>query len=65
MAPRILGAVLGSMLEQHLRSSLVKADGNLLGFFERPIAGALGVLVLQVWLSPLLACASGRLRHRN
>jgi len=53
VAPTILGVVLGTMLEEHFFSSLVKADGNFLAFFERPIAGALGVLTLLVWTVPL------------
>jgi putative tricarboxylic transport membrane protein len=53
VAPTILGVVLGTMLEEHFFSSLVKADGNVLAFFERPIAGALGVLTLLVWTVPL------------
>jgi TctA family transporter len=53
VAPTILGVVLGTMLEQHFFSSLVKADGNLLVFFERPIAGALGAVTLLIWLWPL------------
>ena len=53
VAPTILGLVLGNMLEEHFFSSLVKADGRLLAFFERPIAAALGVLVLLIWLAPL------------
>lgn len=53
VAPTILGVVLGTMLEEHFFSSLVKADGNFLAFFERPIAGALGVLTLLVWCWPL------------
>lgn len=53
IAPTILGVVLGTMLEQHFFSSLVKADGNFLVFFERPIAGALGVLTLLIWGAPL------------
>ena len=53
VAPTILGVVLGSMLEQHFFSSLIKADGMLLPFFERPIAGTLGVLTLLIWLWPL------------
>jgi putative tricarboxylic transport membrane protein len=28
---------------------MMKADGNLLGFFERPIAAVLGVITLGVW----------------
>jgi putative tricarboxylic transport membrane protein len=53
IAPTILGVVLGSMLEQHFFSSLIKADGNVLAFFERPIAGALGALTLLIWLWPV------------
>lgn len=60
VAPTILGVVLGTMLEEHFFSSLVKADGNLLAFFQRPIAGVLGALTLAVWLWPLLR----RLRTR-
>jgi putative tricarboxylic transport membrane protein len=53
IAPTILGVVLGSMLEQHFFSSLVKADGNFLVFFERPIAAVLGVVTLLIWTWPL------------
>jgi TctA family transporter len=55
VAPTILGVVLGTMLEEHFFSSLIKADGRLLAFFERPIAGTLGVLVIVLWTSPLWA----------
>lgn len=54
IAPTILGVVLGGMLEQNFVTSMIKADGNLLAFFERPIAGALGLLAILVWLSPIL-----------
>ena len=53
VAPTILGVVLGTMLEEHFFSSLIKADGNFLVFFERPIAGTLGVLCLLIWLWPV------------
>jgi TctA family transporter len=53
VAPTILGVVLGTMLEEHFFSSLVKADGNFLAFFERPIAAGLGALTMLVWLWPL------------
>ena len=53
VAPTILGVVLGTMLEEHFFSSLIKADGNFLVFFERPIAGTLGALCLLIWLWPL------------
>ena len=53
VAPAILGMVLGAMLEENFISSMIKADGRLFAFFERPIAGALGVLVLAVACVPL------------
>jgi putative tricarboxylic transport membrane protein len=53
IAPTILGVVLGTMMEEHFFSSLIKADGNFLAFFERPIAAALGVLTLLIWGWPL------------
>lgn len=38
IAPVILGAVLGKMLEENLVTSLIKSDGDALLFFTRPIA---------------------------
>ena len=49
IAPAILGLVLGEMFEQNFMTSMIKSDGSLLGFFERPIAAALGVLTLAIW----------------
>lgn len=49
VAPLVLGIVLGELLEQSFLTSLIKADGSLLAFFTRPIAGALGVATLVVW----------------
>jgi len=54
VAPAILGMVLGAMLEENFISSMIKAEGSFLAFFERPIAGGLGVLVLVVASVPLL-----------
>jgi TctA family transporter len=53
IAPVILGVVLGGMFEENFANSMIKAEGNWLAFFERPIAGTLGVVTLLVWLSPL------------
>src|SRR5215207_6457855 len=49
IAPAILGLVLGEMFEQNFMTSMIKSDGSLLGFFERPIAATLGVLTLAMW----------------
>jgi len=53
VAPTILGIVLGPMLEANFMSSMIKADGDLAGFFSRPIAATLGVLVIAFWAIPL------------
>lgn len=62
VAPTILGLVLGPMLEQNFITSMIKADGDPLAFFERPIAAGLGVVTLAVWLIPLIVLA---LRSRS
>jgi putative tricarboxylic transport membrane protein len=54
IAPTILGLVLGGMFEQHFVTSMIKADGDLLAFFERPVAGVLGVATILIWLTPAI-----------
>jgi len=54
VAPAILGVVLGPMLEENFVTSMIKADGNLLAFFTRPVAATLGVLTLLAWFAPPL-----------
>jgi TctA family transporter len=54
-APLILGLVLGQVVEQNFMSSIIKANGNYINFFNRPISGTLGVVTLIVWTYPLVA----------
>ena len=54
IAPAILGVVLGGMLEENFISSLIKSDGSLLGFVNRPIAAVLAALTLLVWFTPVV-----------
>lgn len=54
VAPLILGLVLGEMLEQTFVQSMIKADGAVLEFFARPIAGTLGVATLLIWVVMLV-----------
>ncbi len=61
IAPAILGVVLGEMLEQNFVTSMIKSDGNLLAFFERPVAATLGVLTLAAWFLPPLVKRMRRL----
>jgi len=63
VAPAILGVILGSMLEENFITSMIKSDGDLLGFFQRPIAAGLGVATIVVWLWPLAKWLRARLRH--
>ena len=52
IAPAILGVVLGGMLEENFITSMIKADGQLAGFFARPVAATLGALTLAAWFLP-------------
>jgi len=63
VAPAILGLVLGPLLQETFMTSMIKADGNLLAFFERPIAAGLGVVTVLIWLSPLLMGLRRRMRR--
>src|SRR3712207_9131432 len=60
--PLVLAFVLGSLLENSLRRSLLLFDGDATGFLTRPISGTLLVLFLVVALLPFL---QGRLHRRR
>lgn len=60
IAPAILGLVLGPMLEQNFITSMIKADGSFLTFFERPIAAGLGLFTIAIWCVPLIAMMVAR-----
>lgn len=63
VAPAILGIVLGGMVEDNFMSSMIKADGELMGFFSRPIAATLGVVTILLWMTPLLLALWRRARR--
>jgi putative tricarboxylic transport membrane protein len=63
VAPAILGVILGSMLEENFITSMIKSDGDLFGFFQRPIAAGLGVATIVVWFWPLAKWLRTRLRR--
>jgi TctA family transporter len=52
IAPAILGVVLGGMLEENFITSMIKSNGSLSAFVERPIAAGLAALTLLVWFVP-------------
>lgn len=56
-APVLLGFILGPMMEENLRRSLVIARGDLTVFLDRPISVALLSLALLIVLMPALKLA--------
>jgi TctA family transporter len=61
-APAILGVVLGGMLEENFVTSMIKADGDPLVFFTRPIAGGLAAVTFVILAWPMLAAFWRRAR---
>lgn len=55
VAPIILGIVLGPMLEANFIASMVKSDGNLIGFVNRPIAAVLAAITFAIVLWTIAA----------
>jgi TctA family transporter len=53
-APMVLGVVLGRLVEETFVNSMIKEDGSLIAFFERPLSATLGVVTLIVWSLPVL-----------
>ena len=66
VAPAILGMVLGPLLEKNLLTSMVKSQGDIISFFDRPIAGTLGVITVLVWTGIIVGAISKfRLQNRS
>ena len=59
-APLVLAMILGPQLEGSLRRSLIYSRGDLMVFFERPIAAALVTLALFMFLSPIFRMVISR-----
>jgi putative tricarboxylic transport membrane protein len=59
-APLVLAMILGPQLEASLRRSLIYSHGDLMVFFERPIAAALLALAFFMLLSPLFRTVLSR-----
>jgi TctA family transporter len=62
VAPIILGLILGPLVEENLLQSMIKSGGTIGPFFERPIAGVLGVITLLLWSAMMLAFLRRRAR---
>jgi len=64
-APIIMGLVLGSMVENTLKQSLIIFDHNWLGFLGRPIVVVFLLLTLISVAMPLIAARLKRIRDRK
>ena len=62
VAPAILGMVLGAMLEEHFIRAMIRGDGELVAFVQRPIAAGLAAAVLVVLAWPVAAWSLRRKR---
>ena len=54
MAPLLLGFILGGLLEDNLRRTLMLSDGELNFFLERPAFITLVVITLLIILLPMV-----------
>jgi len=54
VAAMVLGIVMGTMVEQAFVTSLIKSDGSILPFLERPISAILAACTFAAFAWPLL-----------
>src|SRR5207237_1502528 len=54
VAAMVLGIVMGTMVEQAFVTSLIKSDGSILPFFERPVAAILASMAIGAFVWPVL-----------
>jgi TctA family transporter len=55
VAAMVLGIIMGTMVEQNLVTSIMKSDGSVLPFFERPVAAVLAAMTITALLWPVFA----------
>jgi putative tricarboxylic transport membrane protein len=60
VAALVLGIVMGTMVEQNLVTSLIKSDGSILPFFERPVSAVLAAITIACLVWPLFVWAYRR-----
>jgi len=55
IAPCVLGIVIGPILEKNLISTLIKSQGNLVDFINRPIAFVIFAILCVIWVSIIIS----------
>lgn len=65
IAPAILGIVLGKVIEKNFLITMLKTQGEFLGFFDRPVAAVLGAATLVLWALLILRAVKGALPRKE
>lgn len=60
IAPCILGIVIGPILERNFVTTMIKSDGSMMTFIDRPIAAVLAVGLALVWASAFYSAYRNR-----
>jgi TctA family transporter len=60
LGPVVLGIILGGPLEERFIQILTATGGNVMAFFGRPAAAALGVLCIALWIWAIYASRKSR-----
>ena len=61
----VLGIVMGAMVEQAFVTSLIKSDGTILPFFERPVSAVLAAMTIAAFAWPLIVWLRRRMRAQE
>ena len=61
----VLGIVMGTMVEQNFVTSLIKSDGSVLPFFDRPVSSVLAAMTFAALLWPVFAWTRDWLKGRR
>jgi len=64
LAPLLLGFILGGLMEENLRRSLMLSDGSLSFLWERPITFSFSLIAVLVIAAPILLTAFNKYRNR-
>jgi len=65
LAPLLLGFILGGLMEENLRRSLMISDGELSFLWDRPITLTFTVISALVLIAPILLTAFNRRRAKR
>jgi TctA family transporter len=65
VAAMVLGIVMGTMVEQSFVTSLIKSDGSLLPFFDRPVSAVLAAMTIAALLWPVFIWVWKRIRPQQ